>query len=64
MDWHTIYPLFYSLTATASTGIVFAAMRVRLVREGVPINFGLLHALGGASVALWASVGVVQAWYA
>jgi 4-amino-4-deoxy-L-arabinose transferase-like glycosyltransferase len=64
MDAHTLYPMFYALTALVSTGVIGFAMHTRYMRDGTPVNWGLLKALGGVTVVLWSSTAFVAAIYA
>jgi len=64
MDAHTLYPMFYALTALVSTGVIGFAMRTRYIRDGAPVNWGLLKALSGVTVVLWSSTAFVAVLYA
>lgn len=64
MDAHTLYPMFYAMTALVSTCVVGFAMHTRHKRDGIPVNWGLLKALSAVTVAMWSGTGVIAAMYA
>ena len=60
----SIYFISYASIASVSFIVVLQAMWERRTREGRAINWRVLQALGGATVALWLASGFTAIGYA